>query len=245
MTVATSMTRARPVPPNMLGLPLSWSAAGPGDSAGESEEVWVGSGGLSADAPPASAVDGSSAAPASLAEGSFEVAPPPLLLSGDTAASASDGDVEGLADDESSGALVGASSDAALSLGEAAPDSDPEVGASEGDASELEAAEAGALAGVAAPSSDDAVGAFSDLSGDVLGAFDGVEAECFGEAAGASSAANDTTAEAMTTRKTVRVRARAMVARSIGFPAGVRWSRHEKKPMSRGSYISDDEGGMC
>jgi hypothetical protein len=197
VAAAASMARTTPVP--MLGLPLSWSAAGPGDSAGDSE-AWAGSGGLSADSPPASAVDGSSEA----------ALPPPLLLSCDAVASSSDGDAEGLAD-ESLGAPAGAFSDAALSLvGDAALD--PESGASEGDASDLEAA-AGALAGVAfgvsAAFSADAVGAFSDLSGELLGAFDGVEAECFGEAAGAS-AAKATVAEA-TRRKEARARARAMV----------------------------------
>lgn len=194
-----SMAVATPTP--MLGLPLS--AAGPGDSAGESE-AWAGSGGLSAVAPPDSAVDGSSAVLASLAEGPSEAVSPPLLLSGPAVASSSDGDAEGPVA-ESVGAPLGAVSDGALSLGDAAPDS----GALEGDASDLEAAAC----------SGDAVGAFSDLSGDVLGAFDGVEAECFGEAAGVS-AANATAAKAVTKRKAAKARARAMVrarelARSI------------------------------
>jgi hypothetical protein len=141
---------------------------------------------------------------------------------------------------------VGAFSDAALSLGEAAPV--PEAGASEGDASDLKVA-AGALAGVAlgvaAAFSGDVVGAFSDLSGDVLGAFDGVEAECFGEVAGAS-AANATAAEATTRRKMEKAIARAMVRACLCsldrlFLAGVQ-CHDMKASVRRESYIGDHEG---
>ena len=198
----------------MPALPLS-SAAGPGDSVGVSE-AWVGSGGLSAAGPAAaSAVDGSSAA-SLLPEGPSAAA---ALLSGDAASS--DEDAEGLPDVSLSGAPPGDASDAVLSLGEAAPES--EVGASEGAVSDLEAA--GVALGVAAAcSGGDAAGAFSDFSA-AAGAFDGEadepEAECFGEAAGAS-AAKATAAEA-TRRTTARARARAMVGAcdpARRFPSG-------------------------
>ncbi|KAL6859054.1 hypothetical protein ACP4OV_018056 [Aristida adscensionis] len=204
----------------MPALPLS-SADGPGDSAGESDEVVVeGSGGLSEVDDDDSLLSDSDvgASEASAAEElvSSEEAPP---LSGEADASDGEVELEGL-DSEPLGEPDG-------DFPDEPPDS--EVGASEGVASDLPDGAGDDLGGDPFAGGDDE-GALSDLPGvdEEAGDFDGDDDEeplepddDFGEAAGASEAYATTAAAAR--RTAARARARAMVLRALpcGFPCGV------------------------